>query len=580
MTDILNFPTRSRRKDPQEFLQESSETLQFDTGSQVTGFTMPTSDTTDPSPSRQHKAQYWSNQELAHLYRVKRLLDAAGMACDIDHGSTDEGDPWFVFCDGAGEVFIHLCRIDDLYLLDSPNVAYPLTGTDFNGLIDAFTQRHIPVEEQSTAQAGQRVVRFERNGTVFLHPATMLAALVWTLLMDSEDLVMILPADTEGQADDVDSLAREPLPVSADGGISSADHVLLQTDLVRPETPETMGDTQKLVDHQSIIQALRDQGDQGTHNDSKPNYSTYAIGLSAIAISCGFISQKDLTDFDPTPLSGIIADLFNAEPGLASEGYDPTTLFFDNAEQDFLAFVSDVFDDMRILDDARNVADREKLQVAESSGSNDSQEFHDYLHALIEKTDGEESREVVRERDVASIPLGHETAFWEPEAPSSVGPAQSNDGNKAAETFLATISKTDDLTLNLESLQTVSFQGTQIRATSDVTEDVWAKANSLMESTSDDLILPLTADENISFDPKTNGRQKYDEKAEKILQFIYDNSQEIEIVATKDEVMFFDSAIVDANADDVMVLTWSLNNGDTIAAMGLRSQLQEFDYIV
>ena len=576
MTDILNFPTRSRRKDPQEFLQESSETLQFDTGSQVTGFTMPASSTTDPSPSKQHKAQYWSNQELAHLYRVKRLLDAAGIACEIDHGSTDEGDPWLVFCDGTGEVFIHLCRIDGCYLLDSPNVTHPLTGTDFNGLIDAFTQRHIPDGEQSTAQAGQRVVRFERNGTVFLHPATMLAALVWTLLMDSEDLVMILPADDDGQAADVDSLAREPLPVSADSGTSSADHVLLQTDLARPETPETMGDAQKLVDHQSLMQALRDQG---TLNDSKLNYSTYAIGLSAIAISCGFISQKDLADFDPTPLSGIIADLVNAESRLESEGYDPTTLFLDNAEQNFLAFVSDVFEDIRILDDARNVADREKLQVAESSSSDDSQGFHDYLHALIEKTDGEKSLEAVRERDVASIPLGQENAFWESEPPSSVDAAQSNDGNNAAETFLATISKTDDVTLSLESLQTMTFHGTQIRATSDVTRDVWAKANSLVESTSNDLSLPLTDDENISFDPKTNGRQQYDEKAEEILQFIYDSAQEIEIVATKDEVMFFDAAIVDANTDDVMVLTWSLNNGDTIAAMGLRSQLQDFDYI-
>jgi hypothetical protein len=339
-----------------------------------------------------------------------------------------------------------------------------------------------------------------------------------------------------------------------------------------------MGDAQKLTDHQFLMQALRDQG---TNNDSKLNYNTYAIGLSAIAISCGFIAQKDLADFDPAPLSGFIADLLNAESGRESEGSEQTALFLDNADQDFLAFVSDVFEDMRSLDDDTTAAERKTLQVEESSGSDDSQGFQDYLHAFLEKKDGEKSLEAALERDdVASIPLGQENAFWVSEPPSSLLDAtQSNAGNRAAETFLESISKTDDISVSLESLQAVTFQGSQIRATSDVTGDVWAKANSLLENTSNDPGLPLTKDENINFDPKTNGRQQYDERAEEILQFIYDNSQEIEIVATKNEVMFFDAAVVDADTDDVMVLTWSLTNGDTIAAMGLRSQLQDFDYI-
>ena len=33
----------------------------------------------------------WNNQELAEFYRIKGLLDRAGLIVDVDHGLTDEG---------------------------------------------------------------------------------------------------------------------------------------------------------------------------------------------------------------------------------------------------------------------------------------------------------------------------------------------------------------------------------------------------------------------------------------------------------------------------------------------------------
>ena len=49
----------------------------------------------------------WRNQELADLYRTQRILALAGITTKVDRGMTDEGDPWFVFMDSMGEVFVH-----------------------------------------------------------------------------------------------------------------------------------------------------------------------------------------------------------------------------------------------------------------------------------------------------------------------------------------------------------------------------------------------------------------------------------------------------------------------------------------
>jgi collagen type I/II/III/V/XI/XXIV/XXVII alpha len=46
----------------------------------------------------------WTNEELAELYRVEHALAQAGIVVETDHGVTDEGDPWFVFCRPGGEV--------------------------------------------------------------------------------------------------------------------------------------------------------------------------------------------------------------------------------------------------------------------------------------------------------------------------------------------------------------------------------------------------------------------------------------------------------------------------------------------
>jgi hypothetical protein len=56
----------------------------------------------------------WSRHELALFHVAANLLRKT---VETDRGVTDEGDPWFVFCDAdSGEVLAHFARIGGQYI--------------------------------------------------------------------------------------------------------------------------------------------------------------------------------------------------------------------------------------------------------------------------------------------------------------------------------------------------------------------------------------------------------------------------------------------------------------------------------
>lgn len=145
----------------------------------------------------------WTNQELADLYRVEAILVQAGIRLETDRGLTDEGDPWFVFCNHEGEVLVHLARLDGSYLLDSPGIGKPIHGKDFSGLVDTFVR-------SQTAQAPRSNVILFRPGSgmdevIRLHPAMMMAAVIWSLFLVCDEFAGTaeaapIPQHKEGQS--------------------------------------------------------------------------------------------------------------------------------------------------------------------------------------------------------------------------------------------------------------------------------------------------------------------------------------------------------------------------------------------
>ena len=130
-----------------------------------------------PASARQGN---WSQQELAEFYRVEAALLRAGFSIASEHGLSDEGEPWFVFCQPDGDAIIHFAKIDGNYLIASDALDRPVRGTDFRTLIDQIARLHphlLPIPATGTGT------------TLVVHPAALLAALVAAaaLSLSSED---------------------------------------------------------------------------------------------------------------------------------------------------------------------------------------------------------------------------------------------------------------------------------------------------------------------------------------------------------------------------------------------------------
>ncbi|MEO9632778.1 MAG: hypothetical protein ABJG14_20335 [Sulfitobacter sp.] len=152
-------------------------------------------------------ASGWTNQELADLYRTQRILALAGVTTQVDHGITDEGDPWFVFMDSQNEVLVHFSRFDGFYLVTSQLQDEPIKGDSLDNLVSQFSRRMQPV-----AQTGQNVVSLARNNrdVVFIHPAAALAALVWSVYLMADELVAATPGVTENASGDMGPSLNSP----------------------------------------------------------------------------------------------------------------------------------------------------------------------------------------------------------------------------------------------------------------------------------------------------------------------------------------------------------------------------------
>jgi len=278
MSNIFDFPPGQSDKKSTDFLSETVDLVQFDDLSR---------NALSEDAGQAVEPLDWSNQELASIYHVRSLLTAAGMSTVIDRGVTDEGDPWCVFCRADGDVFIHLCRIDGRYLLDSPSLGQPLAGETFGELIDAFSSGSLAPSPGAPAPGLGRVVRLHRGDNVVLHPVTMLAALVWTLLLQSEEVVLL-------QIDPEDAAANAAQLVSLDGGprVDAASDLPIEGSLA-PITDAADGEDGRGLDDGRTVVAEVVGGQRDTLNKAVgfPMVSGVAAGLSSIAIACGFMSE-------------------------------------------------------------------------------------------------------------------------------------------------------------------------------------------------------------------------------------------------------------------------------------------------
>jgi hypothetical protein len=594
MANIFNFPTKKGDTSKEGFLQEASELVQFDaTGRDVDMSDVQIPEHLLPCPND------WTNQELASIYRVKRLLDAAGVPNHVERSLSDEGDPWCVFCTQTGDVFIHLCRLDGLYVLDSPNLAQPIKGSDFTDLIGQFSEGALRNSEKA-AQARRRLIKLERGGKVFLHPSVLLAALIWSIYLNSEDLVLFMPEEGE---DGFDSDAAAAL-LAATADSSDPEDIAAEAHFTQSiATPD------KIIATQSPASDSEGWGSKATpfYKDVSAKAgmammpSAIAVGLSSIAIAYGFMSDTYFEDDAP-----IQAELSLGQDGelqVVAEGASDIQTPRAETPFDLAAVLDAVFDHQ----DPGQAGD-DVLPVTESSAQIDVASLLEVALKMPETLEtgftGPNAEALLDE----SLEAGQKVALVMPQklaTPESDSPVliiTAETPNEAG-TALPDILPLPSAVYSLADLRD-SFSGqllkfmvgdTTIEASFDLASlsddanrmidaalDLDLSASRLgtdVAAASPDPLLSATSDMLTSFFQRPSGGTLINEDAINFVLYMMDKANNVQIISRGNEITLIDFDAFQPGQGEYYAMSWTLEHGGTVQTIGLKADFMEFDLI-
>ncbi|MGF1446370.1 MAG: hypothetical protein ACFBRM_09235 [Pikeienuella sp.] len=147
----------------------------------------------------------WTNDERAQFARIERMLQDAGFGIEVEHGVTEEGEPWCVFCAAStGDVIIHVACIDGRFMFDSTALPRPIEGASFQRCAERFFD-----DLALPAPLNQR------RGQVYLHPSALLASLFITVLLYAQATTeQPLFVDEAVDVDDPDAPGAQPHPLA------------------------------------------------------------------------------------------------------------------------------------------------------------------------------------------------------------------------------------------------------------------------------------------------------------------------------------------------------------------------------
>lgn len=492
----------------------------------------------------------WTNQELADLYRVKVLMEKAGVYLDADRGVTDEGDPWFVLCGLDGEVFVHLARLGQEYLLDSPNLDSPLRGFTFQDLINGFVRR----ASTAGALAQANVVPLRPGSRVHLPPAIMLTALVWSIFILAEDLVGFAHAAT----DEFDS---------ADYGSSgSAD------DRQGAESGELVaaGKTHGASSSRATPQSE-------TERDTA-NVNHYASGIAAsismIAIACGMLAQssdesgsgsmseavrmlrepsasphEDQVKIAVLPASGEIIS-----NGDASADGEPGGLVFEATETTIAAAVVVLPASVPLANEA-------------------------YLHAV--PTDGASVETRMAHSEPGLDGVDDLPPVIELEAPSSSATAHVEKGSE----LLLNQAFVDLLALGVEAMTGVSsyvVADVVVVASIDIAEVVGLSIDESygsIYSTVGDLILHEIEPAARSPQESEANDSMYSELVTRFVDYLLAKQGDVQLIALPNEIILLDMSAFDSLSDVSYARSWHFEGGGMISTIGHLNDFHDFGLV-
>lgn len=554
MAKILSFRNKGGVPSDQDFLTDETETLSFRTAEDGAVSLGDVSPDILPSPLPD-PTKDWTNQELADLFRVRRLLGGAGVAVDTLRGVTDEGDPWFVFCHLNGDVFIHMARIDGAYVLDSPNVHRPLRGRDFNELIADFTSDALPAYARTGNAEGEterRVIKLERGGKVRLHPSAMLAALIWTLFLAAEELVMLAPE--EQQALDTDDLLDFADVISADSihdflHTDTADiDALGLPDVIRASL-DAEGNPQPVAEGQMQVREVMAQQGLALHQNA------FAMGLSTIAIAMGFMSEAVLLDNQRKVLEGLKTLGFTQYAAQTDTGSELDQITEESAGDALLAALADFL--------GLDLSHEPSVAQATSGPESDSLLLQQGIKAL---TAAAEDPAPVTPKALAPLVRKDGDAELAEDAQVDTMPL-SPEAQQTLVALAAAVDNSDkismsDLLGNAMKLEEFQLGQTTVMASFDVTKtDAFSLADYLFVT------------------QRTTDHRAFDNRAQSFIDFIQSKDTDVGIITIGNEIIMIDRGAFLHNGADTYTFSWETDTGQVISMIGLRAEFQQFDLI-
>lgn len=552
MAKILSFRSKQGAPSAQTFLTDETEKLSFSTGDDgiVSLDDMPENSLPGVMPDPQRD---WTNQEIADLFRVRQLLSSAGVPVDTLRGISDEGDPWFVFCDLNGDVFIHMARIDGLYVLDSPNVARPLRGLNFNALVDDFTSGALPdtAKPGQEGSAARRVIRLERGGKLSLHPSAMLAALIWTLFLASDELVMMAPetpSDTDTLLDFSDIIAR----------VAAAEVIETEMDSFDPTAQsEVLGseETETQVAEGPMRETMVQQGIAMQQN-------AYAMGLSTIAIAMGFMSEAVLMDNQRKVLEGVHAlAAIDVQNMVSAEAVDSD----DEGSGALLAMLAEFLG----------------LDLTLETETAEAQQL-DGEEALLK---AEADPMLAGPRSVASVPVVDD------ESDLAVAPVQDDaEPTQVASAQNAIQADVEAKPEAVEEIYTFSmdsfFDALSALDDGDAGETMLFVSFDVIESGSDGVSVQISVEDAITAPveietapARTTNHREFDAQAQAFVDYINAKETEVGLIQYGNEIIMIDREAFERPGADTYTFSWETDEGQVISMIGLRAEFEQFDLI-
>lgn len=554
MAKILSFRNKDGGTAGQDFLTDETETLSFRTAEDgaVSLGEMSQKIMSGPLPDPRKD---WSNQELADLFRVRQLLGGAGVPVDTMRGITDEGDPWFVYCHLNGDVFIHMARIDGLYVLDSPNVHRPLRGRDFNELIADFTSDALPTfaRADDDGSSERRVIKLERGGKVRLHPSAMLAALIWTLFLASEELVMLAPEEQALAEDDLldfsDMIFADTAHQPLDMETADLDQLFASDSLRASHDDDAITTTAAAPDGQMQIRDIMVQQGLTLHQNA------FAMGLSTIAIAMGFMSEVVLMDNQRKVLEGLKSlgftqDAIQTEAGpqlaeITGEG--------DNTLLDMLA-------EFLGLDLSLDT----EFAEAPAPQQGDAVLMDDDVQLLAEAM---EETTVVTPKPVQTVTRKNLDDAELNDAPVKTSAAEVSYQESLIAMALAeqdddSITMSDLLGNSQQKMEEFQLGQTKIMASFDVTK---SDAFSLSEY--------------LFFTQRTTDHRNFDSRAQSFIDFIQAKETDVGVITFGNEIIMIDRGAFKHDGAETYAFSWETSDGQVISMIGLKAEFQQFDLI-